>query len=48
MAAMGYSGPRRTLIHEKILKTKISCPTPFKKKNIEFWIYSVDGKFFFK
>ncbi len=31
-AAMEYSGARGALIHEKKLKSKISCQTPFKKK----------------
>ncbi len=36
---MDYSGARGTLIHEKKLRSKISCQTPFKqdrlrKKNI--------------
>jgi hypothetical protein len=30
MILMEYSGARGTLIHEKKLKSKISCQTPFK------------------
>jgi hypothetical protein len=33
MAPMGYSGTWRKLIHEKSLKSKISCHTPFKFKS---------------
>jgi hypothetical protein len=29
---MGYSGPRGTMIHEKKLKSKISCQAPFKTR----------------
>jgi hypothetical protein len=37
---MGYSGPWGTLIHEKKLKSKISCQTRFKggKANIQSWM----------
>jgi hypothetical protein len=31
MAPMEYLGAWGTLIHEKNLKSKISCQTPFKK-----------------
>jgi hypothetical protein len=31
---MEYLGAWGTLIHEKNLKSKISCQTPFKKKTI--------------
>ncbi len=33
MAQMGYPGARGKLIHEKNLNSKISCQTPFNKKN---------------
>jgi hypothetical protein len=32
MILMEYSGARGTLIHEKKLKTKILCQTPFKAR----------------
>ncbi len=32
MVLIGYSGVRGKLIHEKNLKLKISCQTPFKVK----------------
>ncbi len=32
MAALEYLGAWGTLIHEKSLKSKISCQTPFKQK----------------
>jgi hypothetical protein len=32
MAPMEYLGAWGTLIHEKKLRSKISCQTPFKKK----------------
>jgi hypothetical protein len=34
MFPMVYSGARGKLIHEKNLKLKISCQTPFKKNSI--------------
>jgi hypothetical protein len=34
MVLMGYSGARGTLIYEKNLMSKISCQTPFKKRQI--------------
>jgi hypothetical protein len=41
MILMDYSGVRGTLIHEKKLRSKISCQTPFNK--IELYI-NVPGK----
>ncbi len=43
---MEYSGAQGTLIHEKKLKSKISCQTPFKalpsNTENERWKLSVD------
>jgi hypothetical protein len=36
MAPMEYSGAWGTLIHEKNLKSKISCQTPFKSQRKSF------------
>jgi hypothetical protein len=36
MILMEYSGTQGTLIHEKKLKSKISCQTPFKLDSLNF------------
>jgi hypothetical protein len=52
MALMGYVGARGKLIHEKSLKSKISCQTPFQlykysrsKKTLKRPIYSKWGHY---
>ncbi len=39
MAPMEYLGAWGTLIHEKNLKSKISCQTPFKEPRNQFPVW---------
>jgi hypothetical protein len=43
---MGYSGARGKLIHEKNLKSKISCQTPFTVVIVAVWYLRTEHIYF--